>query len=60
MSARALIVTDGKAGHENQSRACARSLGLEAVVMRVEFKSRLHKALSYALDRIGVATLVPF
>ena len=57
---RVLILTDGKAGHENQSRACARSLGLEAVVLRIEFKSRLHKALSYALDRIGVATLFPF
>ena len=56
MSGLALIVTDGKAGHENQSRACARSLGLEVAVVQVAFKSRAHKALSYALDRLGFAT----
>ena len=60
MAGRALIVTDGKAGHENQSRACARSLGLAAEIAKVEFKSRLHKSLSYVLDRVGVATRALF
>jgi mitochondrial fission protein ELM1 len=49
-----LILTDGKAGHENQSKAFARSLGCSFELRQVRFRSRLHKALSYALDRIGV------
>lgn len=54
---KALILTDGKAGHENQSKAFARAMGLEFDLLRVEFKSRFAKALSYALDRIGVHSL---
>jgi len=52
--ARALIVTDGKAGHENQSRAFARALGLEPDVFEVHFRTRFHKTLSYAFDWLGV------
>ena len=52
-----LILTDGKAGHENQSRAFARALGGEAVVRPVAFRSRLAKALSYLADRLGIASL---
>ena len=51
-----LILTDGKAGHENQSRAFARALGGESEVVEVRFKSRLHKMLSYPLDRLGIRT----
>ena len=54
MAAKTLILTDGKAGHENQSRAFARALGGEADVAEVHFRSRAHKALSYLLDRVGV------
>jgi len=51
-----LILTDGKAGHENQSRAFARALGCDADVFELHFKSRLHKAASYVLDRtLGLA-----
>lgn len=57
MPKRAIVLTDGKAGHENQSRAFARALGCEATVVPVVFKSRLAKALSYLLDRLGVRTL---
>ncbi len=55
-----LILTDGKAGHENQSRAFARALGRETVMVPVKFKSPLHKALSYLLDHIGIHTLSLF
>lgn len=49
-----LILTDGKAGHENQSKAFARALGCEFDLVEVHFKSKFHKALSYLLDRLGV------
>ncbi|MGN0833359.1 MAG: ELM1/GtrOC1 family putative glycosyltransferase [Kiritimatiellia bacterium] len=52
-----LVLTDGKAGHENQSKAFARALGCEFELVGVRFKSRFHKALSYLLDRLGVRTL---
>ena len=52
-----LILTDGKAGHENQSKAFARALGCEFVLVEVHFKSKFHKALSYLLDRAGVRRL---
>ena len=54
---RAIILTDGKAGHENQSRAFARALGCDAQTVQVAFKSRFAKALSYLLDNIGIRTL---
>jgi len=54
---RVLILTDGKAGHENQSKAFARALGCEYDLVEVHFKSKLHKTLSYLLDRLGIRTL---
>lgn len=57
MSKKVLILTDGKAGHENQSKAFARSLGCEADVVEVHFKSKLHKTISYLLDKLGVRTM---
>lgn len=54
---KAIILTDGKAGHENQSKAFARSLGLDFKLVPVKFKSPFHKALSYLLDRLGVRTV---
>ena len=56
----ALILTDGKAGHENQSKAFARALGCEFTLMPVQFMSKAAKALSYVLDRIGMQTLSLF
>jgi len=55
--AKAIILTDGKAGHENQSKAFARALGLDFVLVPVKFKSRFAKAMSYFLDRMGVLTV---
>ena len=52
-----LILTDGKAGHENQSKAFVRALGCEFDLVEVHFKSKFHKALSYLLDRVGVRCL---
>lgn len=60
MGKKAIILTDGKAGHENQSRAFARALGLDAGIVRTRFKSPFKKALSYLLDRLGVRTLSLF
>ena len=54
---RVLILTDGKAGHENQSKAFARALGCECELVEVRFRSRFHKALSYLLDGLGVCTM---
>jgi len=55
-----VILTDGKAGHENQSRAFARALGGEADVFEIHFKSKFHKALSYLLDHLSIRTLSLF
>ncbi len=55
-----LVLTDGKAGHENQSRAFARALGCEPVMLPVRFKSAFHKSLSYILDLFGIHTLSLF
>ena len=53
---KALILTDGKAGHENQSRAFARALGCDFEIARVAFRSKAAKAFSYLFDRLGVRT----
>ncbi len=55
-----LILTDGKAGHENQSRAFARALGCEPVMLPIQFKSTFAKSLSYLLDLFGILTLKLF
>ena len=52
-----LILTDGKAGHENQSKAFARALGCEFDLVEIHFKSKVHKTLSYFFDRLGIRTL---
>lgn len=52
-----LLLTDGKAGHENQSKAFARALGCGYELATVRFVSPAAKAFSYLLDRLGVRTL---
>ena len=54
---RLLILTDGKAGHENQSKAFARELGRAFDLVSIRFASKFAKALSYLLDWLGVHTL---
>lgn len=51
-----LILTDGKAGHENQSKAFARALGYDFDLVEVHFKSAFHKALSYFHDQMGICS----
>lgn len=57
MMRKVLLLTDGKAGHENQSKALARGLGCDFETARISFSSPLAKAASYLLDRIGVHSL---
>ncbi len=54
-----LILTDGKAGHENQSKALVRALGCDYDLLPIQFRSRGCKALSYLLDhcRLRLACL---
>ena len=52
-----LILTDGKAGHENQSKAFVRALGCTFDILPVRFKGKLAKALSYVFDRFGIGCL---
>ncbi len=54
MAPKVLILSDGKPGHENQSLALCRLLELEYDLVRVSFRSRLCKTLSYVLDRFSV------
>lgn len=49
-----LIVTDGKAGHENQSKAFCNALGYDFDCVRVSYPTRVHKGLAYAADRLGI------
>jgi mitochondrial fission protein ELM1 len=51
-----LILTDGKAGHENQSRAFASQLGAEYAVVKVAYKSKFTKLLSYVFDFFGICS----
>ncbi len=50
---RAIILTDGKPGHENQSKALAAGLGLEAVLLPCTYPCRVRKSLSLLCDRLG-------
>jgi len=54
---KAIVLTDGKAGHENQSKAFARALGLDFRLVPVKFKSPFHKMLSYLFDALGIRTV---
>ena len=54
MAKKVLILTDGKAGHENQSKAFARALGCDFDLVEVHFKSAVHKAFSYLFDNLGL------
>ena len=51
---RALIISDGKPGHFNQSIALCKHLSLDYEITEVAYKSKFNKALSYLLDRFGI------
>lgn len=50
----AIILSDGKPGHENQSKALAEGLGLQAAVVPCTYPCRLRKSLSLLCDRLGL------
>lgn len=50
----ALIISDGKPGHVNQSIALCKHAGLSYELQEIAYRSKAHKALSYALDRMGI------
>ena len=54
---RAIVLTDGKAGHENQSKAFARAIGCDFDIVPVRFRSKFAKALSYLFDGLGIGCL---
>lgn len=53
MAQTALIITDGKPGHENQSRALCEALGLPADTVCVTYGCG-RKSLSYLFDWLGI------
>ena len=54
MNERMLILSDGRAGHENQSVALAKHLGMTYDVCRVEPRFGWSKAAAMLLDRLGL------
>ncbi len=50
----ALILSDGKPGHENQSKALAEGLGLSFKLLPCVYPSKVRKTLSLLCDRIGL------
>ena len=50
----ALILTDEKPGHENQSVALCQHLGIEFEMATVSYSRQSAKGLSYLLDHLGI------
>lgn len=53
---KALIVSDGKPGHYNQSIALCKHLGFKYEIVEIAYKCKGRKALSYLFDRLGIYT----
>ena len=51
---KALILTDGKPGHFNQSIAFCKNTDINYELVDISYRSKAAKALSYLLDRIGI------
>mgnify|MGYP000967976348 CR=1 FL=1 len=51
---KALILSDGRKGHENQSIAFCELKGLEFCICRIAYANKLLKLCSYALDFFGL------
>ncbi len=60
MVSKALIISDGKKGHLNQSIAFCKYMDLTYDIVEVRFKNRFLKSLSYILDRVGFYTVSIF
>jgi uncharacterized protein len=57
---KALIISDGKKGHLNQSIAFCSYVGKDYDIVEVRFKNRLFKLVSYVFDRVGLYTMSIF
>lgn len=57
---KALILSDGKKGHLNQSIALCRYMDIPYDLLAVRFKNRFFKPLSYLLDRLGIYSSLLF
>lgn len=55
-SLRVLILSDKRAGHENQSIAFAKHLNADYDILHVKFKTKAFKLLSYLLDFVHIYT----
>ena len=53
---KALILSDGRRGHENQSVAFCRLLNVEYEIKHIKYKNRLYKLFSYGLDFLNIKT----
>lgn len=53
---RALILSDDRLGHLNQSLAFVKYLGIPYDIVTVPFKKNWYKGLSYVFDRLGIRT----
>lgn len=53
---RILIISDGKPGHLNQSIAFCKIKNISYDILEVKFKSKMHKLLSYAFDKMNFHT----
>lgn len=53
---KALIISDGKVGHLNQSIALCKHKTWSHEIVEVSYKTKWHKALSYLLDWLGIYT----
>lgn len=53
---RILIISDGKAGHLNQSIAFCKIKDVSYDIKEVKFKSKFYKSLSYIFDKVGIFT----
>ncbi len=51
-----LILTDGKAGHQNQTIALAKSMGLEYDLVPVHFKNKLAKLIAPVFDWLHISS----
>ncbi|MBD3777105.1 MAG: mitochondrial fission ELM1 family protein [Campylobacterales bacterium] len=54
---KAIILSDGKNGHLNQSIAFCKYMDLSYDIAEVRFKNRSFKSLSYLFDRVGFYTM---
>jgi len=55
-SLKILILSDKRAGHENQSIAFAKHLNTEFEILHVDFKNKVFKLFSYLLDFLYIYT----